>query len=528
MQLRPYQEKAVRSVLEEWDKGVQKTLLVLPTGTGKTICFAKIIEEQVRKGDRCLILAHRGELLEQAADKLKKATGIESALEKAENSSLLASEMVTIGSMQSLAQEKRLKNFPKDYFQTIVVDEAHHVLSPSYKRILDYFDSAKVLGVTATADRGDMKNLGQYFESQAYEYQMPEAIKEGYLSPIKALQVPLPIDITGVKQSQGDYALHEVGHAIEPYINAIADEMVTYCRDRKTVIFLPLISTSQKMRDILQEKGFSAAEVNGKSQDRTEILQSFDRGDFQVLCNAMLLTEGWDCPSVDCVIVLRPTKVRSLYVQMVGRGTRIHPGKKDLLLLDFLWMTDEHSLCRPSVLIAKDEEVVKKIDEKMAEEAKAFDLEDVTLTCETEVVQDRERTLRETLRQNAKKKKRLVDPMEYTFSVQSINLANYVPSFGWEAKSPTEKQLQTIERMNINPDDIKTAGQANILIQTVIERQKRGLATPKQIRFLEGRGFRHVGTWTMKEASSMIGRISLNNWMIPRGVVPSIYTPARS
>lgn len=200
---------------------------------------------------------------------------------------------------------------------------------------MSYFDKAKVLGVTATPDRGDMKNLGSYFESLAYEYTLPKAIKEGYLSPIKALTIPLKLDLTGVSQQAGDFKASEIGTALDPYLEQIADEMLKYCKDRKTVVFLPLIKTSQKFTRILQEKGFKAAEVNGDSDNRAQVLEDFENDRYNVLCNSMLLTEGWDCPSVDCVIVLRPTKVRSLYSQMVGRGTRLHPGKENLLVLDF-------------------------------------------------------------------------------------------------------------------------------------------------------------------------------------------------
>ena len=156
-QLRPYQAEAKQAILTAWDEGFRKTLLVLPTGCGKTIVFSSVTETQVNKGHRVLIMAHRGELLEQAADKLKAASGIDSVLEKAESTSLGSMFPVTVGSVQSLAQEKRLARFPSDYYQDIIVDEAHHCLSDSYKNILDTFPDANILGVTATPDRGDMK-----------------------------------------------------------------------------------------------------------------------------------------------------------------------------------------------------------------------------------------------------------------------------------------------------------------------------------------------------------------------------------
>ena len=205
MELRPYQEEAREAIFEQWDSGVQKTLLVLPTGCGKTIVFAKVAEDCVRKGDRVLILAHRGELLEQAADKIQKSTGLGCAVEKAEQSCQGSWFRIVVGSVQTLMREKRLGQFPADYFNTIIIDEAHHCISDSYQRVLDHFPAAHVLGVTATPDRGDMRNLGQYFESLAYEYTLPKAIREGYLSPIKALTIPLKIDMRGVGVQAVDF-----------------------------------------------------------------------------------------------------------------------------------------------------------------------------------------------------------------------------------------------------------------------------------------------------------------------------------
>lgn len=519
IQLRPYQEESKRAVFNEWEQGILKTLLVLPTGTGKTIVFAAITNDCVQKGERVLILAHRGELLEQAADKIKKSTGLECAVEKAEESCLNSWYRITVGSVQSLMREKRLNQFDKHHFDTIIIDEAHHCISDSYQRILDYFSDAKVLGVTATPDRGDMKNLGQVFDSLAYEYTLPKAIKEGYLSPIKALTIPLKLDLSSVSTQAGDFKASEIGTALDPYLEQIAVEMTKYCTDRKTVVFLPLIKTSQKFRDLLNKHGFRAAEVNGSSDDRTEVLKDFENNKYNVLCNSMLLTEGWDCPDVDCIVVLRPTKVRSLYCQMVGRGTRLFKGKTHLLLLDFLWHTERHELCHPANLICESPEVSKKMTDNLSENSGCpVDIEQAAEQAESDVVAQREEALAKQLSEMKKRKRKLVDPLQFEMSIQAEDLANYVPSFGWEMMPPSDKQVKALEKLGIFPDQIENAGKATLLLDRLNKRREENLTTPKQIRFLEGKGFKHVGTWQFETARKLIDRIAANGWRIPHDI----------
>lgn len=525
-ELRPYQQLARDRIHAEWDAGHTRTLLVLPTGTGKTIVFASVAADQVRAGDRVLILAHRGELLEQAADKLQRSTGLVSAVEKAESTCLDSWFRVVVGSVQTLQRTARLERFPRDYFGTIIIDEAHHAITDGYRRILDYFSGAKVLGVTATPDRGDMRNLGEVFDSLAFEYKLTDAIKEGYLCRILAQTVPLQLDITSVTMSGGDYAVGDLGTALDPYLEQIAAEMARRCKSRKTVVFLPLIKTSQKFRDLLNTYGFRAAEVNGQSDDRRQVLADFDAGKYNVLCNSMLLTEGWDCPSVDCVVVLRPTKVRSLYSQMVGRGTRLSPGKTDLLLLDFLWMTDKHELCRPADLVCEDRTVARQMTEHLAETGCPEDIEEAAAQASEDVVAQREEALAKQLEEQRRKKAKLVDPLQYEMSIQAEDLAGYVPAFGWEAGPPSEQQTAALEKLGILPDAVESAGKAALLLDRLHKRQTEGLTTPKQIRLLERYGFRHVGSWSFDAASRMINRIAAGGWRgVPKGVDPKTFTP---
>lgn len=526
-ELRPYQQQARDRIHAEWDAGHTRTLLVLPTGTGKTIVFASVAADQVRAGDRVLILAHRGELLEQAADKLQRSTGLVSAVEKAESTCLDSWFRVVVGSVQTLQRTARLERFPQDYFGTIIIDEAHHAITDGYRRILDYFSGAKVLGVTATPDRGDMRNLGEVFDSLAFEYKLTDAIKEGYLCKIMAQTIPLQLDITSVTMSGGDYAVGDLGTALDPYLEQIAAEMARRCKSRKTVVFLPLIKTSQKFRDLLNTYGFRAAEVNGQSEDRREVLADFDAGKYNVLCNSMLLTEGWDCPSVDCVVVLRPTKVRSLYSQMVGRGTRLSPGKTDLLLLDFLWMTDKHELCRPADLVCEDRAVARQMTETLAETGCPEDIEQAAAQASEDVVAQREEALAKQLAEQRRKKAKLVDPLQYEMSIQAEDLSGYVPTFGWEAGPPSDKQTAALEKLGILPDAVESAGKAALLLDRLHKRQTEGLTTPKQIRLLERYGFRHVGSWSFEAARHMIDRIAAQGWRgVPKGVNPRTYTPA--
>ena len=285
MELRPYQTEAVEAILHQWKEGIRKTLLVLPTGTGKTIVFSEVIRRVVLAGGRVLILAHREELLQQAADKLIRATGIMAGLEKAESHAIDGLFSVIVGSVQTLQNLDRLAAFPADEFTHIVVDEAHHAVSQSYRRVLDHFANARVLGVTATADRGDKVNLGELFETVAYEYSLIRAVRDGFLSPLKVQTIPLNIDLSSVRQAEGDFKLGDVANALDPYLEQIADILATQYANRKTVVFLPLIATSQKFTDILNDHGFRAAEVNGNSEDRAEILADFEAGKYNVLCN---------------------------------------------------------------------------------------------------------------------------------------------------------------------------------------------------------------------------------------------------
>lgn len=531
--LRYYQEEAVAAVEREWAAGNKKTLIVLSTGLGKTICFSSVVARRVAAGEKVLILAHRGELLEQAADKMKKACGLDSVLEKAESTAVGSNCPVVVASVQTLYQDKRLEAYAKDYFGTIIIDEAHHCMSSTYQKVLEYFSSAKVLGVTATPDRNDKRNLGHFFDSMAYEFGIRRAVDEKFLVRPAAQLIPLRLDISEVAQSNGDFAAGELGTALDPYLEEIADEMVSRCAGRKVMVFTPLVKTSVKFCEILNSKGFKAFEINGESKDRKEKLVAFSSGEYNVAVNSMLLTEGFDEPAVDCIVVLRPTRSRSLYTQMIGRGLRLAPNKEDCLILDFLWLTERHDLCHPASIIAKDEEMARMMTDRiLAEGAKGedspVDLLGVEAAVEEDIIREREESLARQLSELRSNRAKFVDPLQYAFSIADESIINYEPTFAWEKKKPTQKQINLIQAWGLDVTGIDTVGKASALISALHTRKRQGLATPKQIRFLEGKGFKQVGTWKFDDANKMISAIADNRWFVPKGINAATYKPGQS
>lgn len=531
MELRPYQKEAVASVEAEFARGVRSTLIVLATGCGKTIVFSHLAAREVRRGGRVLILAHRGELLTQAIDKLRAATGIEAGLEKAEETSAVGFDeipyTVVVGSVQSMKSQRRLARFDRDEFSLIVVDECHHALTGTYRAVIDHFPNARLLGVTATPDRGDLRDLSEVFQTIAYEYSIVDAIRGGYLSPVFVQTVPLRIDLSGVSVQSGDFQAASLGSALDPYLRQICREIKERCHDRKTIVFTPLIATSRKMLSLFGEAGVAnVREVNGESADRAETLQWFADADKGcVLLNSMLLTEGYDEPSVDCIVVLRATKVRALFVQMVGRGTRLAPDKRNLLLLDFLWMTASHDLCRPACLLSDDPEVCETIT-KRQEKCKGgaeLDLSPETLeSAQSETVKNREDALAKKLRAQAHKKGKLFDALQFAELTGVTDLSD-APTALQENDRPTMETVDRLERLGFACPGSQTA--AEKLLAAYQRRVDSGLSTHKQIKLLSARGFRNVADWPFAAAKKLIDRIAASGWKNPRGINPETYVP---
>jgi superfamily II DNA or RNA helicase len=499
MQPRAYQIQCVDSVLSGFSEH-NKQLAVLPTGAGKSCVFSWIAQRVLPK--RTLILAHREELIDQAIEKLHRSTGIFADKEKAEFRASLNAQVV-VGSVQTL-QGNRLGRWPQDHFGLVVVDEAHHVLADSYRRTLAHFEaSAWVLGVTATPDRGDKRNLGSYFENIAAEVTLFDLINQGFLSRICVQSVPVEVDLSKVRQTAGDYNEADLGDALAPYLRSIALAIKEHAAFRRTLVFLPLCATSREFVRICNEEGISAAHVDGNSEDRKEILARFAAGEFDLLSNSMLLTEGYDDPGIDCVVILRPTKSRSLYSQMVGRGTRVAPTKSNLLLLDLLWLHEKHNLIRPAHLIASNDEQARIITELVTERSsnhgavqESLDLEG--LASEAQI--KREKRLREEIHQKAKKGSKTVDAMEWCINMGEHDLVDYEPTMPWESNALTEKQGKILKRAGIDLATVKGMGHASKLIGAFFNHQKTVPASAAQRALMQRMGHQNWHNATADEA----------------------------
>lgn len=517
---RGYQVEAHDATFREWETR-RATLLEMATGTGKTVVFSLIAQTLVKRGQRVLILAHRDELIRQAQAKLYAATGIDSAVEKAGETGAGTFFPVVVGSVQTLMREKRLHRYAADEFGAVITDEAHHALAPSYQRIFERFPAAKMLGVTATPDRGDKRNLGKVFESVAYVYGLRQAVADGNLSRITAQTVPLKVDLSGVGTKAGDYSENDVGDALDPYLERIAQEVWLRCRERKTLAFLPLCVTSRKFVAFCRARGIDARHVDGESEDREEVKAWLAEPGPKLCSNAMLFTEGFDEPSVDCVLPLRVTKSRALYTQMVGRGTRLFSGKRDLLLLDFLWQTAEHDLCKPCHLIASREETMAGMtaiqERQAAGGCEQMDLLDLERMANDEEARKRHEALARALKEQERKKARLVDPLMLGVMLGDADLADYEPVMRWEQDKATEAQLKALERFGIASASVTCKGQASRLLTKMVERSRMKLASLGKLKVLAKYGYDGICGINEKEANVIMESIKGANWNGPEG-----------
>jgi ATP-dependent helicase IRC3 len=353
IRLRPYQIDALTAIEQAIAGGRRRPLIVLPTGAGKTIVFAEYIR---RHTGRALVLVHRDELVRQAEAKLRLVMAdAPLGIVKAARNEL--SYPITIASVQTVSRPARLAQLGR--YDLIVIDEAHHSVAVSYRAILEALrafeaEGPVVLGVTATADRADGQGLADIFETIVFEVGLLEMIERGYLANLRALQIRLAADFNQLHTRAGEFIESEAEellfaadapqHAVTAYQQ--------HASDRKALVFTSGVDLAHAMTAAFRDAGIAAAAVDGTMplETRRDVLARFACGDLRVLSNCAVLTEGYDQPDVDCVLIARPTRSRPLYQQMIGRGCRPWPGKDDCLIVDLVGATTRHDLITAATL----------------------------------------------------------------------------------------------------------------------------------------------------------------------------------
>lgn len=531
---RDYQEKAEQAIFQEWEK-VTATALVMATGLGKTISFAHIIGRL--QPLRTLVIAHRKELIDQAVDKIRKVTGLHCGVEMGDNyvnGDLFHRTPVVVATVQSLNSQNggRMRRFDPMQFGLVVCDEFHHGTSQTYRKVFEWFKqnpALKILGVTATPDRADEEALSQVCDSVAFHYDILDGVTDGWLVPVTQQFCPVSsLDFSEVRTTAGDLNGADLAKIMEAEENVqgvcqpslevlygLAPKTLSAIRTlnwtdylsalgkeaRKAIIFTASVAHAEAVCNIFNRVIPGLAEwICGKTptEDREDILKRFARGKTRVLANCGVLTEGYDEPTVEVILMARPTKSRSLYTQMIGRSTRPLPGLVDgcatkegriasikasekprCRIIDFVGNSGRHKLiCALDILGGKSSpEVVERAIKQAQCDGKPVTVLRQLSTSEIQLEQEKEQ---------AKERQRLAD----------------------EARKKRIVAKSNFDTVDIDPFGHKRFGFGS---QT---RPKGPEATDAQKRVIGRAGINPVG-WTKKQAGMIIGLLAENGWRLP-------------
>lgn len=556
--LRPYQREAVDRVFEAWEES-GSTLVVMPTGTGKTITFAEIIRRAQPK--RCLVLAHREELIFQAADKIRALTGLDSQIEMADqkvaaNGFWLPNIIVSSIQTQCAGRNGgRMQKFDPQSFGVVIVDEAHHAPAKSYRRVLEHYQSnpdVRILGVTATPDRADEKALGQIFDTVAYDYEIVDAINEGWLCPIRQTMVSVEdLDFSSVRTTAGDLNGKDLALIMEQeeMLHELVTPTLEITGDRRTIIFAASVFQAERISDIIGRHGRKSAWVCGKTKkdNRREILSEFADGKIQYMVNVGVLTEGFDDPGVEAIVMGRPTKSRALYAQMAGRGTRPLPGVIDGLdcpdlrklaiaksgkpaceVIDFVGNSGRHRLMSTADILGGryDDDVISLATSK-AKDRGSSDMGGLLEEAFEEIEEAKRRREEERLAEEARRREIKASKAKYrTSSVDPFSVFHIQPERerGWSAgKKPTDRMVSFLEKQNIDANEM-TYTEAQQLIREIKSRWDNDLCTFKQAKLLKKHGLPSDVSFDV--ASKMITAIANNGWRsLPPGALAQFTPP---
>jgi len=538
--LRPYQEECIEAVSRSFDES-QSCLVVMATGLGKTVMASEVVR---RRGGRSLWVAHRAELIEQAEETIGKLTGIIPQVEMADRQArtILGADGCIVGSVQTLNAKrdgrKRMKRFDPAFFKTLVTDEAHHAVANTWAEIGNYFcanTELKHLGMTATPDRGDESALGQIYDTCAYRYDIQDGVQDGWLVPVMVQRIYIDeIDLSVVGTVAGDLNQGELATAMErdKVMHGVSEAVLSEAGNRKTLIFTSSVAHAKGLADILNSKkpGMACC-IDGKTpkEKRKFLLDEYRAGNIQYLCNVGIATEGFDIPDIECVAIARPTKSRALYAQMVGRGTRPLTGivdgfnhdeqrlqaiydsmKKNCLVLDFVGNSGRHKLVSATDVLGGNynTKVVDVATELASKAGKPVDtielLKRAEAMCQVKEKEEKERRMREATRADVKYRKRGLNPFDV------LDIEPPLADNEWRASPLTHGQVQWLERSGMDTA-IMTIAEQRVVLNTMINRKKRNLATPKQVKLLKRYKY-NTRNMSFDDASALITRLAENNW----------------
>lgn len=503
---RPYQTAALEAARQRFAAGQRAVLIQLATGTGKTVIFAEAT--RLCRG-RVLILNERSELVEQTAARVgewcEESVGVEMADRRALSIGASQGPRIVAASVQSLA--RRLKDIPQKWPTLIVIDEAHHATARTYRSILDHFAYARVLGVTATPDRGDEEFLGQIFESLAFEYSIRDAIRDRWLVPVKTVAIKTSIDLSAVRTTAGDLNVGDLDEIMrrEQSLAEIAGPFVERAGARPSILFATTVAHAHDLAKALNAVAGSphyAMGIDGSfsRDDRSEYLARARRGDIRCIVNCALFTEGFDHPPIEVVGMARPTKSRALYTQMVGRGTRTSPGKSSCLVLDFTSNSKRHRLVRAyDIFDGEISEDALEIVNQIIEEADGEIDVQAALAMSDERIRDRARAARYDAIE--------IDTLAAPFVDRSESISEI-----------TADQRRRLLMLGVLPQTIEslTNSVAERLIASLSSRAELGLATAPQVRLLRRYGIQ-AAELTKQQATKIIAEARAGGFS-PRSV----------
>lgn len=371
IQLRPYQEECLKAITEAYQNGITRQLVHMATGSGKTVVFAFLAKQ---KNCKTLVLAHTLELLEQARDKIKMiCPSLEVGLVNANSKEF--DKQVVVSSIQSARQPENLRQLQAQGFELLIYDESHRAASESSEIVLGALGFGKetkrlLVGFSATPFRNDKKELGEIFEKVVYHKSIKDLVCLGFLCKPVGIKIKTDLDLSTVVTQDGDFVTTSLAEVMNtPAMRTIVvDAFIEKARNRKTICFAVNVSHALNLAEELKNRGISSEAIYGEMpiEKRKDLLERFKNGSISVLTNCQILTEGFDSPEVDCILVAKPTQSKGLYQQMCGRGLRNFPSKRDCLILDF--GSKSHSLCNTAVLL--DDSDTEQNEQKQSHEGK--------------------------------------------------------------------------------------------------------------------------------------------------------------